>query len=463
MGKKKLVVVGNGMAGIRTVEELLKLAPDLYDITVFGDEPRVNYNRIMLSPVLAGEKNFADIVLNDAEWYAAHNITLRSGVRVSGIDRANKQIVTEIAEMVPYDVLLLATGSRPFMLPVPGAQLPQVVSFRDADDVARMVTAAKPGARAVVIGGGLLGLEAANGLTARGMKVTVVHLMDSLMERQLDPAAAALLRQALEARGMTFRLKTVTDGILGADRVEGIRFKDGSELETDLVVMAVGIRPNTELAANGGIACERGVKVDDWLRTSEPDVFAVGECVQHRGQCYGLVAPLFDMAKVCAAQMVGLNPAGYEGTVTATRLKVTGIELFSAGDFIGDAETDDILFRDIAGGVYKKLVVKGDRLIGAVLYGETGDGPWYFEQIRAGADISAMRSRLIFGQAHAEGGCGGKGGGVDIAAMSDDAQVCGCNGVSKGMIVSAIQAKGLTTLDEVRAHTKASASCGQCS
>ncbi|HVI50496.1 MAG TPA: nitrite reductase large subunit NirB [Candidatus Sulfotelmatobacter sp.] len=464
MEKKKLVVVGNGMAGIRTVEELLKLAPDLYDITVLGDEPRVNYNRIMLSPMLSGEKDFTDIVLNDAEWYAANGIALRSGVRVSGIDRETRRIVTETAEMVPYDALLLATGSRPIILPVPGAQLPQVVSFRDVDDVARMIEAAKPGAKAIVIGGGLLGLEAANGLNARGMVVTVVHLMDTLMERQLDAAAGALLQKALEDRGIRFRMKAVTDSILGKSKVEGIRFRDGSEEAADLVVMAVGIRPNTELAANSGIKCDRGVMVDDWLQTSDPTIFSVGECVQHRGNCYGLVAPLFDMAKVCAARLTGIEAAGYAGTVTATRLKVTGIELFSAGDFIGDETTDDILYRDIQSGIYKKLVVRGDRLVGVVLYGETGDGPWYFEQIRANADISAMRPRLIFGQAHAEsGGCGSHGkGGVDVAAMSDDMQVCGCNGVSKGAIVSAIKAKGLTTLDEVKAHTKASASCGQC-
>ncbi|MDR3438212.1 nitrite reductase large subunit NirB [Telmatospirillum sp.] len=464
MEKKKLAVVGNGMAGIRTVEELLKLAPDLYDITVFGDEPRVNYNRIMLSPMLSGEKDFADIILNDAEWYEANGITLRSGVRVSAIDREARQVITETAELVPYDRLLLATGSRPIILPVPGTQLPQVVSFRDVDDVARMIEAAKSGARAIVIGGGLLGLEAANGLNARGMSVTVVHLMDSLMERQLDAAAGALLRQALEDRGMRFRMKAVTDCILGKDKVEGIRFTDGSEEAADLVVMAVGIRPNTELAANSGLKCDRGVIVDDALVTSDPAIVSVGECVQHRGNCYGLVAPLFDMAKVCAAGLAGMDVAGYEGTVTATRLKVTGIELFSAGDFIGGETTDDILFRDIQAGIYKKLVVRGDKLVGAVLYGETGDGPWYFEQIRAGADISSIRPRLIFGQAHAEGGSGGHGkGDIDVSAMSDDMQICGCNGVSKGTIISAIKAKGLTTLDEVKAYTKASASCGQCS
>ncbi len=460
MEKKKLVVVGNGMAGIRTVEELLKLAPDLYDITVFGDEPRVNYNRIMLSPMLSGEKSFTDIVLNDAEWYAANGIALRSGVRVSGINRQAGHVITETAEMVPYDRLLLATGSRPIILPVPGAQLPQVVSFRDVDDVARMIDAAKPGARAIVIGGGLLGLEAANGLNARGMSVTVVHLMDTLMERQLDAASGALLQKALEDRGIRFRMKAVTDSILGRDKVEGIRFKDGSEEPADLIVMAVGIRPNTELAANSGIKCDRGVVVDDYLQTSDPAIVSVGECVQHRGNCYGLVAPLFDMAKVCAAHLAGFDVKPYEGTVTATRLKVTGIELFSAGDFIGNEQTEDILYKDIQAGIYKKLVVQGNRLVGAVLYGETGDGPWYFEQIRAGADISEQRPRLIFGQAHA---CGGQGKGeVDVKSMSDDMQVCGCNGVSKGMIVKAITEKGLTILDEVKAHTKASASCGQC-
>ncbi|OIQ81194.1 nitrite reductase [mine drainage metagenome] len=461
MDKKRLVVVGNGMAGIRTVEELLKLAPDLYDITVFGDEPRVNYNRIMLSPMLSGEKTFTDIVLNDAEWYAANGISLRSGIRVSAIDRAAGKVITEAAEAVPYDRLLLATGARPIILPVPGAQLPQVVSFRDVDDVALMIEAAKPGARAVVIGGGLLGLEAANGLNARGMSVTVVHLMDTLMERQLDAAAGALLQKALEDRGLRFRMKAVTDSILGREKVEGIRFKDGAEEPADLIVMAVGIRPNTELAANGGIKCDRGVIVDDLLRTSDPAIVSVGECVQHRGHCYGLVAPLFDMAKVCAAHLAGVEAMPYEGTVTATRLKVTGIELFSAGDFIGNAQTEDILYKDIQAGIYKKLVLRGNTLVGAVLYGETADGPWYFEQIRSGADISEQRSRLILGPAHACGGGQGKGE-VDVKSLSDDLQVCGCNGVSKGAIVKAIAEHGLTTLDEVKAHTKASASCGQC-
>jgi nitrite reductase (NADH) large subunit len=457
MEKQRLVVVGNGMAGIRSVEELLKLAPDLYDITVFGDEPRVNYNRILLSPMLAGEKDFADIVLNDAEWYAAHNIRLRQGTRVVAIEAVDKVVRTATGEAVAYDRLLLATGSRPIILPVPGVQLPGVVSFRDVDDVARMIDAARPGARAIVIGGGLLGLEAANSLNSRGMTVTVVHLMDTLMERQLDRAAGDLLRQALEGRGIRFRMTAVTDAILGDGKVQGIRFKDGVEEAADLVVMAVGIRPNTELAANGGVRCDRGILVDDWLVTSDPAIAAVGECVQHRGQCYGLVAPLFDMAKVCAAALAGQAVAPYEGTVTGTRLKVTGIELFSAGDFVGSADTDEIVYRDIQAGIYKKLVLKGNSLVGAVLFGETADGPWYFEMIRDGADVAALRPRLIFGQAQTKGE-----GGVDIAALSDDMQVCGCNGVSKGAIVAAIRANGLTTLDEVKAHTKASASCGQC-
>jgi nitrite reductase (NADH) large subunit len=460
MERKRLVVVGNGMAGMRTVEELLKRAPDHYDITVFGDEPRPNYNRIMLSPMLAGEKTFDDIVLNDALWYRANGVVLRAGLKVESIDRAAGEIVAATGERAAYDRLLLATGSRPIVLPVPGADLPEVVAFRDVDDVARMVAAARPGARAVVIGGGLLGLEAANGLASRGMAVTVVHLMDTLMERQLDAAAGDLLRRALEARGIRFRMGATTASILGRTRVEGIRFKDGSEEPADLVVMAVGIRPNIDLAQRAGLACERGIVVDDGLATSDPAIVAVGECVQHRGQCHGLVAPLFDMAKVCADRLAGIAGPGYAATVTATRLKVTGIDLFSAGDFNGDGETDPIVFQDAQAGIYKKLVVRGDVLVGAVLYGETGDGPWYFEKIRAGADIAPLRPRLIFGQALAEGGP--ENGGVDVSALPDETQVCGCNGVSKGTIVAAIREKGLTTLDEVRAHTKASASCGQC-
>jgi len=398
--KQKLVVVGNGMAGIRTVEELLKLAPDLYDITVFGAEPHPNYNRILLSPVLAGEKTLDDIVLNRLAWYADNGITLIPGDPVTGIDRTNRLVRTESGEETAYDRLLIATGSTPFIIPVPGSNLAGVIGFRDIEDVDTMLQATSRYEHAVVIGGGLLGLEAANGLLKRGMKVKVVHLLDTLMERQLDKPAAALLRTELETRGLEFLMEAQTTAILGEDRVTGVRFADGNEVPADLVVMAVGIRPNIALARRAGIFCERGIVVDDALKTSDPDIYGVGECVQHRGECYGLVAPLFEQAKVCANHLAGRGDVRYEGSVTSTKLKVTGIDLFSAGDFLGGEGTEEIVLQDPAAGIYKKLVIKGDRIAGTVLYGDTCDGVWYFQLMREGTSIADFRDHLIFGQEH---------------------------------------------------------------
>ncbi len=458
--KEKLVVIGNGMAGIRTVEELLKVAPDAYDITVFGDEPYGNYNRIMLSPVLAGEKTIDEIMLNDEQWYADNGITLHKGKRVVKIDRVRRKVIAEDGTEADYDRLLIATGSRPFILPIPGKDLDGVVSFRDIHDVDRMIAAAKSGKHAVVIGGGLLGLEAANGLMQQGMSVTVVHIMDILMERQLDRPAAEMLRKNLEERGMNFLMPAETEAIVGKERVEKVRFKDGTELYADLVVMAVGIRPNIELAKEAGIHCERGIVVNDTLQTYDPRIYAVGECVQHRGVTYGLVAPLFEMARVCANHLAQYGIGRYEGTVTSTKLKVTGIDLFSAGDFLGDDNTEELVFQDASRGVYRKLVVQDNRIKGAVMYGDTIDGSWYFDLMRDGTDISEMREHILFGQAHL--GDSGHGEENRVAAMSDDAEICGCNGVCKGDIVKAITEKKLFTLEDVRAHTKASSSCGSC-
>lgn len=458
--KEKLVVIGNGMAGIRTVEELLKVAPDAYDITVFGDEPYGNYNRIMLSPVLAGEKTIDEIMLNDEQWYADNGITLHKGKKVVKIDRVRRKVIAEDGTEADYDRLLIATGSRPFILPIPGKDLDGVVSFRDIHDVDSMIAAAKQGKHAVVIGGGLLGLEAANGLMQQGMSVTVVHIMDILMERQLDRPAAEMLRKNLEERGMNFLMPAETEAIVGKDRVEKVRFKDGTELYADLVVMAVGIRPNIELAKEAGIHCERGIVVNDTLQTFDPRIYAVGECVQHRGVTYGLVAPLFEMAKVCANHLAQYGIGRYEGTVTSTKLKVTGIDLFSAGDFLGDDNTEELVFQDASRGVYRKLVVQDNRIKGAVMYGDTIDGSWYFDLMRDGTDISEMREHILFGQAHL--GDSGHGEQNRVAAMPDDAEICGCNGVCKGDIVKAITEKKLFTLEDVRAHTKASSSCGSC-
>lgn len=399
--KKKLVVIGNGMAGMRTVEELLKLQPDAYDITVFGAEPHGNYNRIMLSPVLAGEKTLEEIMINTPEWYAEHDITLHAGNPVMKIDRPRKEVVAASGLRVPYDRLLIATGSDPFIIPVPGHQLPGVVSFRDIKDVDAMLEAARTRKRAIVIGGGLLGLEAANGLMKQGMDVTVVHLMDSLMERQLDKQAAELLQSALEERGIHFAMQAQTECILGDAQVTGIRFKDGSELPADLIVMAVGIRPNIELAKSCGLHCERGIIVNDSLQSYDPSIYAVGECVQHRKAVYGLVAPLWEQAKVCANHLANMGIGQYPGSQVSTKLKVTGIDLFSAGDFVASEGDEEIVFRDLRRGVYKKLVVRDGRIAGAVLYGDVSDGSWYYDLMIDSVDVSELRDVLIFGRAYA--------------------------------------------------------------
>ncbi|EAR23251.1 nitrite reductase [NAD(P)H], large subunit [Nitrococcus mobilis Nb-231] len=460
MGKERLVLVGNGMAGMKVIEELLAIAPDRYDITVFGAEPYGNYNRILLSPVLAGDQTVDDIILNRVEWYAENGLTLHSGCEVIEIDRFHRRVIAADGTSAPYDRLLLATGSNPFIIPVPGNDLPGVLTYRDIHDVEAMLAASRRQKEAVVIGGGLLGLEAAYGLMKQGMTVTVVHLEETLMERQLDRPAGELLKHSLEARGMRFLMKAQTAEIVGDGRVQAVRFANGSEVPADLVVMAVGIRPNTALAQRAGLYCERGVVVSDTLQTFDPRIYAVGECVQHRGQCYGLVAPLFEQAKVCANQLAELGYRYYEGSVTSTKLKVTGVELFSAGHFQGGGECEELLLQDSSAGVYKKLVIRDAQIVGAVMYGDTADGAWYFQMMRDATPINDIRSTLLFGQANL--GDSGHGGVRQTADLPDSAQICDCNGVCKGTIVEAIVSKGLFTLEDVRAHTKASASCGSC-
>ncbi len=455
-------MVGNGMAGVRTLEELLKLTPDLYDITVFGAEPYPNYNRIMLSPVLAGEQGIQDIILNDIDWYEQNNITLYLNKKVVRINRKSKVVVAEDGTEAEYDRLLLATGSSSFILPVPGKELAGVIGYRDIQDTNAMIAAAEKYKHAVVIGGGLLGLEAANGLALRGMDVTVVHIMPWLMERQLDDNSAKMLQSALETKGLKFRLEQQTQELVGDGhgRVKAIRFKDGSEIPADLVVMAVGIRPNVALAESAGVYCNRGIVVSDTMQTYDPSIYAVGECVSHRGIAYGLVAPLFDMAKVCANHLARMGIAYYQGSVTSTKLKVTGVDLFSAGNFTGSNETNEIVMHDVTGGRYKKLVLNNDTLIGAVMYGDTKDSSWYFQMIRDGKNVAEIRDQLIFGQSHL-GNAGSQGQNL-AATMTNAMEVCGCNGVCKGTIVKAIKEQGLFTLEDVRKHTKASASCGSC-
>ncbi|PTT35886.1 nitrite reductase large subunit [Acidovorax sp. HMWF018] len=467
MKKLKLVMVGNGMAGVRTLEELLKIAPDLYDITVFGAEPHPNYNRILLSPVLAGEQTIDEIILNDWQWYADNHITLHTGFTVTDVDRVRRVVSASSKDgdviTAEYDRLIMATGSNPFILPVPGKDLKGVLAYRDIADTQAMIDAAATYKHAVVIGGGLLGLEAANGLMKRGMTVSVVHVMPSLMERQLDDVAGKMLQKSLEDRGMRFLMGAQTQELVGnaEGRVASVKFKDGTEVPADLVVMAVGIRPNTQLAEKMRLHVNRGIVVSDTLQTTtDARIYAVGECAAHRGIAYGLVAPLFEQGKVLANHLAEFGIGRYQGSLTSTKLKVTGIDLFSAGDFQGGDNTEEIVMSDPFGGVYKKLVIKDDKLVGACLYGDTVDGSWYFKLLRDGRSVTDIRDKLMFGESHL--GDTGHQGQSKAAAMQDSDEVCGCNGVTKGAICKAIKDKGLFTLDEVRKHTKASASCGSC-
>ncbi|WP_018150515.1 nitrite reductase large subunit NirB [Leeia oryzae] len=463
MSKPKLVLVGNGMAGVRTLEELFALAPDMYDVTVFGSEPHPNYNRILLSPVLAGEQTIEQIILNDLDWYKQHNITLHMDKMVSKIDRINRKVIASDGTEAEYDRLLLATGSNPFILPVPGKDLKGVISYRDIKDTNDMIAAATEHTDAVVIGGGLLGLEAANGLKLRGMNVTVVHIGEWLLERQLDKTAGKMLEASLAERGLQFRLQAQTQELLGDEhgRVRAVRFASGEELPAQLVVMAVGIRPNFTLAESAGLTCDRGIKVNDTMQTFDPRIYAVGECVNHRGIAYGLVAPLYEMAKVAANHLALMGYGRYQGSVLSTKLKVTGIDLFSAGNFAGGEGTEDIVLSDPSAGVYKRLVIQNDKLVGACLYGDTSDGSWYFKLLREGRPIADIRDHLMFGESSNLGDTGHQGQNKAMA-MQDSDEICGCNGVCKGTIVKAIKEKGLFTLDEVKKSTKAASSCGSC-
>ncbi len=458
--KKKLVVIGNGMAPGRALEQLFEAAPDAYEVTIFNAEPRVNYDRIMLSPMLSGEKSFEQIVIHGDGWYVKHEITLYKGSTITTIDRAARTVTSARGLTVPYDKLLIATGSLPIVIPVPGHSLAGVLSYRDLDDVQAMLLAAQARGSAVVIGGGLLGLEAAAGLKEQGMDVTVLHLMPTLMERQLDPTAGHLLQKAIEARGIRVITNANTKAILGEKKVEAVLLEDGTRLPADLAIMAVGIRPNAALAKEAGLDVGRGIKVDATMRASDPDIFAVGECAEVDGQTFGLVAPLYEMAGVIAAQLAGNQGATFSASATATKLKVTGINLFSAGDFAEGQDREEIVLRDAARSIYKRLVLKDNRVIGAVLYGDTSDGAWFFDLLKKGTDIAEMRETLIFGPSFAAGTS------LDpmaaVAALPDDAEICGCNGVCKGKITEAIGTLGLKALDDVRAHTKASASCGSC-
>jgi nitrite reductase (NADH) large subunit len=442
------------------LEHLLEDAPDRYEVTIFNAEPRVNYDRIMLSPVLSGEKDYEEIIIHGDGWYIKNGIILYKGHKIVGIDRVAKTLKSDHGVVTRYDKLVIATGSVPFILPVPGHDLPGVLTYRDLDDVKAMLLAAQSTAKAVVIGGGLLGLEAAAGLKTRGMDVTVLHLMPTLMERQLDPAAGYLLQKEVEKRGIKVITKANTKAILGESKVKAVELGDGRVIPATLVVMAAGIKPNAWLAKDAGLEVNRGILVDFGMRTSDPNIFAIGECAEVGGHTYGLVAPLYEMARIAAARLAGNDSAGFVHNDTPTKLKVTGIELFSVGDFADGDDRQEIVLRDASAGIYKRLVLKDDRIIGTVLFGETGDGAWFNDLKKREVDITDMRDTLIFGQAY-QGGAP-----LDpmaaVAALPDDAEICGCNGVCKGKITGTIASKSLTSLDDVRAHTKASASCGSC-
>ncbi len=455
---QKLVIIGAGMASGRLIEQLIDTDASAYDIILINAEPRGNYNRIMLSPVLSGDKTYKDIVTHSDEWYADNNITTYFGEAVTAVDRKNKTVSTA-SHKVAYDRLVIATGSAPIIIPVAGKELPGVMAYRDLDDVNSMLEACeKPAANAVVIGGGLLGLEAAAGLKQRGMEVTVLHIAPHLMERQLDPAAGHLLRKDLERRDINIHTEAYTKAILGNHKVDAVLLEDGTIYPADIVVMSVGIRPETRLATDMGLAVERGIVVDDNMRTSVDDIFAVGECIEHRDQLFGLVAPLYDQAKVLAKTLLG-EEAVFSPVELSTKLKVTGCDLFSAGDFADADDREEIVFRDAVRGVYKRLILQNDVIIGAVMYGDTDDGGWFLQKIKSGEDISGIRDTLIFGPNFAGGAP------VDplaaVAALPLDAEICGCNGVSKGDILAAIEA-GADGLDAVKAITKASTSCGTC-
>lgn len=455
---QKLIVIGAGMATGRVLDHLIEQDPDAYDITLFNAEPRGNYNRIMLSPVLSGDKSYADIVIHDDDWYAANNVNCRFGQSVASIDRQVKTLTAANGDVLAYDKLLFGTGSNPFMIPLPGHDLHGVIAYRDLDDTERMMGLG-PDNKCVVIGGGLLGLEAAAGMAARGVDVTVVHIMGHLMERQLDEAAGYLLRKALVDKGITIRCGANSKEILGQDgQVRALLLDDGTELPCDLLVMAVGIRPNVALAQSADIAVGRGIHVDDQMVTSDADILAVGECVEHQGAIFGLVAPLYEQAKVAAKTLLG-EPDAFVQKELSTKLKVTGCDLFSAGDFADGEGREDIVFRDPARGVYRRLVIENDVLIGAVMYGDTSDSNWFFGLIKDKTDISDMRDTLIFGPAY-QGGTPLDPLAV-VAALPRDAEICGCNGICKGQIEDAI-AGGATDLGAVRAKTKASGSCGTC-
>lgn len=452
MPKKQLILIGNGMAGIRAIEEVLKLKPNEFDITVFGSEPYPNYNRIQLSKVLQGDTDVSDITLNEWQWYEDNSIRLYPGETVTHIDKDKQIVFTDKDREEAYDTLIIATGSNPFMLPIPGADKEGVTAFRDIKDCEKMIDYSKNFKKAAVIGGGLLGLEAARGLLNLGMQVDVIHLNDFLMERQLDLAAGQLLQKELESQGMNFLLNKQTAEIIGEKNVTGLKFNDGETIDADLIVMAVGIKPNIALAKENGIRVNRGILVNDFMETDVPNIFAVGECVEHRETVYGLVAPLYEQGQAMAKRICGLDGQGYQGSVLSTQLKVSGVDVFSTGKINEDEDTKAIKVFDDWNGTYKKLIVDDGKLTGAVLFGDTKDGTRLLSLIKKAAPI----------ETYLEANQSDQSGESLVAEMPNDELICGCNGVSKGTIVDAIKSQGLTSVEEVKGCTNASRSCGTC-
>jgi len=456
---KHLVVVGNGMAGVACVEHILKRRSDInqpdFEITIFGDETHVNYNRILLSMVLAGEKSADEIVLNDIEWYRSNNIRARLGVKISGIDRESRTVIDEEGRPTPYDKLILATGSSAFIPPIPGVDKENVHVFRTLDDTRSLLAKARKGLKTVVIGGGLLGLEAARGLQVRGCEVTVIHLMDSLMERQLDATGGEYLKRRIESLGIRVMLPRQTAALFGNGHVDGLRFATGEEMEAELVVIAAGIKPNTGLARGAGLEVNRGIVVNDFMETSDPDIFAVGECTEHRGQTFGLVAPLFDQARVLAATITENRGPVFSAPAPAAKLKIMGVDIFSAGS-IDETETgvEVVRYEDPALGAYKKLLIKDNRLHGMILVGDVEDELVYMDWMRSGTDLAPLRRQLLFPPASDLG--------LAVADMPDSETICGCNGVRKGEIIHAIHQHGIKTMGQLKQRTKASTSCGSC-
>ncbi|UXR33315.1 nitrite reductase large subunit NirB [Staphylococcus simulans] len=455
MPKTKLVMIGNGMAGVRTIEEILERDKDKYEITIIGKEPYPNYNRIMLSNILQKKMSVDETIMNPYSWYEENNISLITGERATRVNREQKLVETESGQEIPYDICIFATGSNAFVLPIPGHELPSVIGWRTIEDTERMIEIAQTKKEAIVIGGGLLGLECARGLLDQGMNVTVVHLAEWLMEMQLDRQAGEMLREDLEKQGMRFEIGANTKEILGENDVEGIRLADGRELPADLVVMAVGIRPFVQEAKDSGLDVERGIVVDDFMRTSDENIYAVGECAQHNGKVYGLVAPLYEQGKVLADYLTDRDTDGYKGSTTFTSLKVSGCDLYSAGQIQEDEEVEGVEIYNSQDHIYKKIFLKGERVVGAVLYGDTDDGTRFFNMMKKRESIEDYTLVSLLSKA-------GEEEGLSVADMDNEETICGCNGVTKGTIVNAIVEDGLTSVAEVTKATKAGNSCGKC-